>query len=234
MIKERSEGTQDKKKYRFTKQIIRIALDNGYTNADIAVKAGLSGKSIAQVSRWRNGEALATERQMNGLIKEFGHLLKRKLEHLFYSFDSEDKIYFFRIEGEILLKHVTKILDSNKSISIRRVIVIRSSDQFVVLFQKRLGLKDHLDIKNMGFSDNEDAHWVSPNYATFNNPQEMVEKIYCLLPSFKHQSEKQNNDNDRIILAFKIRQALLKLGLPTEDINLLDLSMPNSNNDQTQ
>ncbi|MDE3274294.1 hypothetical protein, partial [Pseudoalteromonas sp. G4] len=74
--------TQDNKKCRDTKRLIKIAIENGMTNQEIAAKAGLSKKSVAQVSRWRNGEALAFERQMRFFIKEFGDQLRRKSEHL--------------------------------------------------------------------------------------------------------------------------------------------------------
>ena len=79
---------QNSKKYQYTKQILKIAKEHRYTNEDIAVKAGLSKKSVAQVTRWLHGEALATERQMGHFIKEFGHLVKRRTEHLFYSYCS--------------------------------------------------------------------------------------------------------------------------------------------------
>ena len=69
------------KKYKYTKQLLKIAIETDqYRNKDIALKAGLSDKSVAQVSGWRNGRTKATERQMAYFIKEYGHLLKRKLE----------------------------------------------------------------------------------------------------------------------------------------------------------
>lgn len=37
---EQKENT--KKTYRYTKQLIKLAIENGYTNQEIAVKAGLS------------------------------------------------------------------------------------------------------------------------------------------------------------------------------------------------
>ena len=78
------------KKYKYTKQLLKIAIEAGqYRNQDIALKAGLSNKSVAQVSGWRNGRKKATERQMAYFIKEYEHLLKRKLEYLFYKYISK-------------------------------------------------------------------------------------------------------------------------------------------------
>jgi len=76
------------KEYKYTKQLLKIAIENGgYRNKDIAEKAGLSGKSVARASAWRNGRKNATERQMAYFIKEYEHLLRRKssmiLNHLF-------------------------------------------------------------------------------------------------------------------------------------------------------
>ena len=77
------------------------------TNKDIAKKAGLSPSSIAQVSRWRNGESLATERQMGFFIKEFGDLLRRKSEHLL-TIIKDDTQHYIKLTGDLVLKHVVR------------------------------------------------------------------------------------------------------------------------------
>ena len=51
-------GFELDKEYKYTKKLLKVAIEeNGYRNKDIAVKAGLSEKSVAQVSKWRNGRA---------------------------------------------------------------------------------------------------------------------------------------------------------------------------------
>lgn len=100
--------TDKKKNNRYTKQLVRIAIEQGYTNKEIAKSARISDKSTALVSKWRNGKALANEHQMKNLLKEFGHLLKRKMEHLFYTIEEKDAVpdlKFLKLNGDIILKH---------------------------------------------------------------------------------------------------------------------------------
>ncbi|ABM04798.1 hypothetical protein Ping_3101 [Psychromonas ingrahamii 37] len=72
-------------KYKYTKQILKLAHQDGMSYADIAVKAGISANSKNQVNKWITGKSLATQRQMQFFINAYSSALKRKMEHLFYS-----------------------------------------------------------------------------------------------------------------------------------------------------
>lgn len=72
-------------KYKYTKQILKLAHQDGMGYSDIAVKAGLSANSKSLVNTWIKGSKLATERQMQFFINAYGASLKRKMEHLFYN-----------------------------------------------------------------------------------------------------------------------------------------------------
>ncbi|KFZ36353.1 hypothetical protein HR45_17000 [Shewanella mangrovi] len=229
MQKEQAEVS---KKYRYTKQLVRIAIENGYTNADVAVKAGLSAKSISQVSRWRNGEALATERQMRALVNEFGHLLKRKMEHLFYRLDENNRLSFYLLSGETLLKHITKIRnDDGKSVSVRRTIIIRCDDIFAAIYQQRLGYdrRYQINVDDLANSDNEDANWTSTNIEKFEDPQRMVDTILHTISTY--DIPRLNVLNEQVITAYKVRQTLLKAGFATADIRTLDISTTSDDNE---
>jgi transcriptional regulator with XRE-family HTH domain len=77
--------SQDHKKYPYTKQLVLIAKrEGGLTHKEIAEKARLSGKSQSLVSRWLSGEALASYAQMHSLIHDYGHFLKKQIEHVFF------------------------------------------------------------------------------------------------------------------------------------------------------
>ncbi|WP_412501410.1 hypothetical protein [Shewanella chilikensis] len=237
MTEAQSDTPSEKKKYRYTKQLIRIALDNGYTNADIAVKAGLSPKSIGQVSRWRSGESLATERQMRALVKEFGHLLKRKIEHLLYGFDENGNLIFSSIEGEVVFKHTIKLTRQQKSVSLYRIMLFKNSDKFTLIYQDRLGLEAGTSLKYLGNSDNEDANWLTKEIVLPDTPNAVVtslEKYSKQLVSKAHYNDETNLKINEAILAFKARQALMKIGCPSEDIHSIDLQTQTSNNIQTQ
>ncbi|TOQ26274.1 hypothetical protein, partial [Vibrio parahaemolyticus] len=102
----------DDKKYKYTRQLLKIAKQEGnYTNKDIEKKAGLSGSSSSLASRWLNGHALATERQMRYFINNYGHLLKRKMEHLYYQLQPQGNsifTHYMKFSGDIIFKHQIK------------------------------------------------------------------------------------------------------------------------------
>ena len=141
--------TNTEKKYKYTKQLLKIAIEAGqYRNQDIALKAGLSNKSVAQVSGWRNGRTKATERQMAYFIKEYGHLLKRKLEYLFYQIKvsrggTELDSNYIKLSGDALFKHqIRAILPhlSKEVISVMRLVVLESEGGYKLIIQYRAGL----------------------------------------------------------------------------------------------
>lgn len=172
------------KKYKYTKQILNVAIEvGGYTNSDIAVKAGLSGKSVALVSAWRNGRKEATERQMAYFIKEYEHLVMRKIEQLFYSAsieDGKDSLSFRKLSGEVIFKHQVKIKNSasysskSKPIGAFRLVILKIGAKFHVVQQYRAGLIQLVERETSNGievsparltpnetlkSDNEEANW---------------------------------------------------------------------------
>lgn len=172
------------KKYKYTKNLLKIAIEtSGYINKDIAVKAGLSGKSVALVSAWRNGRKNATERQMAYFIKEYEHLLKQTMHHLFYSVSLENGVevpVFVKLSGEIIFKYQVKIARKNnylrnvKDFSSFRIIVLKDSNHFHLLYQHRAGLLEVEELEHNGakrvvfsnlttgrlvYSDNESGNW---------------------------------------------------------------------------
>lgn len=178
------------KKYKLTRQLLRLAIDAaGYRNEDIAVKAGLSGKSVALVSAWRNGRKNATERQMAYFIKEYGHLLKRAREHLFYAVvleNGESKPIFRKLTGELIFRYQIKTAKSSeyhrhkapykkiRTFACLRLVVLQDSDKFNVVCQYRAGLVgleesivdgqkqtyvSGVDLDDVIHSDHEEGNW---------------------------------------------------------------------------
>ena len=225
---EQKENT--KKTYRYTKQLIKLAIENGYTNQEIAVKSGLSSKSIAVVSRWRNGKALATERQMIFFIKEFEHLLKRKMEHLFYSqTENPYEFIYHKIEGEILLTHTLNYRNSRskpiEKVGVCKFVILNLGSVFHLLEQKKVGLDDdgsNVDklLKNKKISNNEQANWYLVKTHKNLSPQELVDTIDSIVNTFCHSENKlaRNIRNDALYLKYIIRQLLLKNGYAINDI----------------
>lgn len=146
-------------KYKQTQKLLKIAIDaGGYTNVEIAKKAGLKESSGSLVSRWRNGKALATERQMQYFINEYGGNLKRKNTHLFYSYvlnkSKNGYIYDYRkISGEEIFSHKFstsfKVVpsgsssSSNESIKAYKVVVLEAEKGYVFVKLVRAGFYNY-------------------------------------------------------------------------------------------
>ncbi|NDW15456.1 hypothetical protein GTQ48_07980 [Alteromonas genovensis] len=162
------------KEYKYTKKLLRLAIEeNKYRNKDIAIKAGLSEKSVALVSKWRNGKANATERQMAYFINNYEYLLKPKIEHLFYTYENalDSSVQacptYRKLIGEVIFKHQLSIpIDKKSRLSICRVIIIAHNGQYFFVEQIRAGLKSpanahfHSKLDGMVRSNNEEANWV--------------------------------------------------------------------------
>jgi len=211
-----------------TKRLIKIAVEHGLTNSDIAELAGLSRKSIAQVSRWRNGTALATERQMGHFIKEYGDILKRKIEHLLYKED-DSKFEFFKINGEVLFKHCIKthqVINRRPiKIALMRIVVLKQHNQFHLIHQLRNGIDKNqgvngLKIDHLSHSDNEEANWNTYKISKNLSHDSLITEVDQYALQFIGNNNPLKNSFPQSVndLGFIVRQALLKQGFPSNDI----------------
>ena len=220
------------KKCKDTKRLVRLAVECGMTNKEIAKKAGLSPSSIAQVSRWRNGESLATERQMGFFIKEFGDLLRRKSEHLL-TIMKDGTQRFVKLTGDLVVKHVVReyihVNRKQLNIAILRFLIFRKDDCYYLVFQVRKGFdpKRAIDIRLLSHSDNEDANWISqgiPKLLTLNDMIECVDSLAEDLAKRRIIEQKEYIFSGQE-LQFSIRRYLLREGIPVPDI--FDISNQN-------
>ncbi|USI27904.1 hypothetical protein [Alteromonas macleodii] len=221
-----------KKKCKDTKRLVRLAVDSGMTNKDIAKKAGLSPSSLAQVSRWRRGESLATERQMGFLIKEFGDLLRRKSEHLL-TVIADDTLRYIKLTGDLVLKHVVreKIRVERKmlNVAIIRFLIFRRDDCYYILYQQRKGYNPNysVDIKELSHSDNEDANWVSVGIPKLLSLDDMVKCVDSLAKDLTEGRllKEKNCTFSAQEFQFSIRRYLLREGIYLSDV--IDISNEN-------
>lgn len=226
------------KEYKYTKKLLKVAIEeNGYRNKDIALKAGLSEKSVAQVSKWRNGRANATERQMNYFISNYDYLLRPKIEHLFYTFmntndqDSIQKPTYKKITGEVIFKHQLAIrLNSKNNLSVCRLIIITHNNQYYLVEQIRAGLLMPAEVryvsgdKQIARSSNEEANWVLAEKIKSNlNIDDLIVTVneYCKKlrdgeSSLKKHGFSELSSQDLNALEYSFYQKLMKLNLHSE------------------
>lgn len=74
MTDEAPDSKKRKKKFRHTRELVRIALHEGMTQSEIARKCRTQQ---SQVSAWANGKRKATVEQIAPLVKKYGHRLNR-------------------------------------------------------------------------------------------------------------------------------------------------------------
>ena len=121
----------DKRKFPQTKQLIRIALNAGKTQNEIAKCCGIQ-QSI--VSKWLHGGSKATYRQIQPLLDLYGNLLSQKTARLYYRTSQEENIpRYFRVEGNIIFSHIVY----NGREKMWRYIVHDQKNSFVLVRQKR-------------------------------------------------------------------------------------------------
>jgi len=218
---------EKEKKYKYTKQLLRIAIENGgYTNEDIVIKAGLKPSSVASASKWRNGKSDATERQLQYFINEYEHLLKRKLEHLFYgetSNTSEERgVEFKKLVGEVILKHQVRVPSRrhrDKTVSVLRIVIIQHNLKFHVIKQYRAGLlhiNGSCDENAIYRSDCEEANWFFYETDTDLCTEDMEKSFYDFNNSLlSGENPTKNKFNNQVTspLEFIFIQKKMKLGL---------------------
>jgi transcriptional regulator with XRE-family HTH domain len=75
-----TETKPKKKRFKYTRELVRIALDNGMTQTEIAT---LCRVQQSQVSAWSRGESKAFEHQVAELKKRYGNRLNRTTSRVY-------------------------------------------------------------------------------------------------------------------------------------------------------
>ncbi len=224
------EDKKQERKYPYTKQLVRIALDQGYKPEDILIKAGLSPNSKSQFSKWRNGKSQAKHRQLRYFINEYEHLLKRKLEHLFY-YKEDDRLSFRKVNGEVVLKHTIRhpplsIRKRVVAVALFRIVLLKEGNYFNLVLQARVGLEAEKrfypgnDIEKLLHSPNEEANWFAYKFAIQLSADDTLKAVEV----FIHEIETGESlagvrlEREAVALAYIVRQALMKHGYTSPDI----------------
>jgi transcriptional regulator with XRE-family HTH domain len=98
----RHEKMEDNKKFRYTKQLVGMALRDGWTQKQIA-DACRTQQSV--VSAWKNGSKQAQEGQLKKLLDLYGSKLRRRTAKVYHSFLSDqgtNQVHMIKVEGEVI------------------------------------------------------------------------------------------------------------------------------------
>ncbi|WP_068976956.1 hypothetical protein [Aeromonas sp. EERV15] len=209
------QSTGAKRPFKQTRALIRLALNDGLTQKEIAA---LCRTQQSIVSAWAKGTKLANEGQLTELLTRYGHTLRRQSFRLYWSIDDETKTKkFYRVEGKVIFQHIfynlrreTKSGKLCKNYPEWRLIVHHHGyDTFTVVWQNRIPMDSGNTLLD---SHNEEAVWFS-DITPLVSAKRFIQFIDNLSkePPFDQFS-------DTLILPFLIRQALLQHGFQVEGI----------------
>ncbi|MDO1510664.1 MULTISPECIES: hypothetical protein [unclassified Neisseria] len=172
-MKESNENHVNKPKrkpFKWTRELVKLALHEGWTQKEIADKCRTQ-QSI--VSAWSKGEKQGTEQQLKPLLEIFGYKLRRNTFKVYWGFDSETKEkVFYKVEGTVIFSQVFYKFQRNNSCSSKKIIsktpeykIIvhhQGNSLFRLVFQQRAMYKNEQLNRYEEFNSTvDDAVWVS-------------------------------------------------------------------------
>ena len=211
---DRSKGKNAKKKpFKLTRQLIRLALNDGWTQREIAEKCRAQ-QSI--VSAWSKGTKYATEAQLKPLIEIYGHKLRRNTFRLYWELDSitQTKI-FFRVEGNIILSEVffkPNVASDKlpKKLPIMKLTIHhQGADKFRAVIQNKLEFTAPVKCT---LSNSDDALW-SAKVTDQKSSAELIEWLDQYAAELKEDSP-----HTGLSLPFLLRQALMNHGFSVNGV----------------
>ena len=211
---EKNKGKNAKKKpFKLTRELICLAINNGWTQSEIAEKCRTQ-QSI--VSAWKKGNKYATEAQLIPLLELFGHKLRRNTFRVYWALDSTTQAkIFFRVEGKVMFTGVlfehknTQATASSKIPMMKLLVHHQGSDKFRVVLQHRLKFDSP---SQFPLSSTEDAVWSS-EISDQKNCAELIDWIDGIADDL---SEKYSCFG--LTLPFLLRQALLNHGFVVDGV----------------
>lgn len=204
---------KNKRKFKQTKQLVRLAINDGWTQNEIRV-ACRTQQSV--VSAWSKGTKLGTEETLRPLLEQYGNKLRRNSFRVYWCIDPETKIKtFHKVEGKVVLSQAfydarrsgTKLVKQIPQLKL--VVHHQGANKFRLVYQSRLTFQQtNEELESMV----DDAVWasaISDRYELselLNEIDDYAEKTLAKYPS------------DANTLPFIVRQALLNHGFDIDGV----------------
>lgn len=205
-----------KSKFRQTKALVRLAINEGWTQAQIA-NACRTQQSV--VSAWKNGEKLATEAQVMPLLEVFGDKLRRNSFRVYYSLDGE-RYKFYKVEGNIIFSHVLfdpdSVQDKPKLRAekfLKFVIHNQGKGKFILVKMHRPRFNENGKVGEYLTCNKEDGIWFSEIGERMS-----AKKTVAEIDRICSNAEAKISKHDQVSLPYLIRQSFVQNGFPLEEI----------------
>lgn len=212
----------NKKPFKQTRELVRIAKNDNWTQKEIAEKCRTQ-QSI--VSQWENGSKQATEQQLRPLLDIYGSRLRRNTFKVYRDIDpeSQDDVYY-RVEGKVILSHTLNVIEKDRKWPwIRIAIHWQSQDNFIVVVQDRTcfpsskGKDGALLLASHSIKNDHNGQWVAVIHKC-NSVDELLELIRKAKDEYIGLYYL-----DAITLPFLTVEALLKHGIDVDGVVRYDM-----------
>ena len=210
-------------KFPKTKELVRIAVNDGMTQIQIA---NLCRTQQGQVSKWKTGTALATRQQLEPLLELYGEKLRRTSFKLYQTeYLPPQPAQFARVEGKLILREKFRGIAGSKSLSAVRISVHdQKKDGFIVA----------VEVTSADYPNPSNRNWDRPlitdrhaEWFLFNGidgiKRHALESLVAWSMAFGHSGNSAKFPGLRQ-LPFLLREALLNHGFELKDIE--DFKVP--------
>lgn len=204
---------QPNKPFKQTKQLIKLALNDGWSQIDIGKECRVSQPVI---SNWKTGIALAKEHQIQTLLEQYGHILRRKTFKVYWTVDKEtQEISYVKIEGKVVFSYILREMSSpgrhdSKPLgpAVKIIVHYQGAGNFRLIIQNR----SRGDLNQALACLDDEAKWISN-----------IKDQYILSDLISFIEQISQDDifkplSDAKALPFLIRKALLNHGFSVEDV----------------
>jgi len=202
---------KSKRKFKLTKQLVRLALNDGWSQAEIA---DVCRTQQSVVSGWSKGKP-GTEQQLKPLLEIYGHKLRRNTFKVYWSTDPETKkTSYYKLEGKVILNQAfsySQVSSSyrDKKIPTQKLVIHhQGTNKFRIVFQTRLKTVRGFDLE----STTDDSVWNSTI-----TEQTDLEKLLKFIDTYSEENLK-NQPDEALTLPFIARQALLNHGFDIDGV----------------
>jgi hypothetical protein len=201
---------KNKRKFKQTKQLIRLAINDGLNQSDIA-KTCRSHQSI--VSDWYKGIKQGTEAQLKPLLEKYGYKLRRNSFRVYWSIDPGNKgKSFYKVEGKAVFSQVfyeCRGVGFKRTPILKLVVHHQGNNEFRLIYQTRHTFQSS-DEKTESMI--EDVAWNS----SVSDKYELPDLLNVLDKYVENTSSTVQNDLEK--LPFIVRQALLNHGFDIDGV----------------
>lgn len=204
---------QPNKPFKQTKQLIKLAQNDGWTQADIAQACRVSQPVI---SAWKKGSTLAKEHQLITLLEQYGHILRRKTFKVYWVVDKDTQVSsYVKIEGKVVFSYILREMTSPgfgnskpSSPAVKMIVHYQGADNFRLIIQSRSRNDRNQDLACL----DEEAKWISNI-----KDQYILSDLISVIDQISKE-EIFEPLSDAKALPFLIRKALLNHGFTVEDV----------------